>query len=171
MVRLMQRLLLLWALVWLPPLAAQTTTETDPLQKEVALLVSGPKVTVVHFWAPWCPNSKAEMTTDGWAKTIAANPEVKFVFLAVWHKGQNPAPVLKAAALGAQPNLVVRTHLNPSRLEEDRLNTFLGLPITWVPTTWVFRAGQLRYALNYGEVRFPLLQQMIEDSREAWERE
>jgi hypothetical protein len=42
-------------------------------------------------------------------------------------------------------------------------------PLSWIPTTWVFKGGDLRYALNYGEVRFPVLQQMISDSLSGWE--
>lgn len=141
-----------------------------PLETEVSALIAGPQVTIVHFWAPWCPNCKAEMGPDGWAKFIADNPEVKFIFLNIWHKGQDPLPKLTAAGLGAQPNLTLLTHPNPSRLQADRLNSFLGLPITWVPTTWVFKDGKLRYALNYGEMRFGLLQQFVNDSRDKWDR-
>ena len=32
----------------------------------------------------------------------------------------------------------------------------------------MFRDGKLAYAMNYGEVRFPMLQQMIDDSRAKW---
>ena len=28
--------------------------------------------------------------------------------------------------------------------------------------------GKLRYALNYGEIRFPMLQQMVDDSTSKW---
>ena len=38
------------------------------------------------------------------------------------------------------------------------------MPLSWIPTTWVYKGGDLRYALNYGEVRFPVLQQFLEDS-------
>ena len=159
--------LLLLALV--VPLGAAAPV-TDPLEMQVSELVAGPQVTVVHFWAPWCSNCRAEMSPDdGWAKFIAANPAVKVVFLNVWHKGQDPAPRLATAGLGAQPNLLLLTHPNPSRLAADRLNTFLGLPVTWVPTTWVFREGKLRVAFNYGEIRFPVLQQMVDDTRNEWE--
>lgn len=159
--------LLLLALV--VPLGAAAPV-TDPLEMQVSELVAGPQVTVVHFWAPWCSNCRAEMNPDdGWAKFIAANPAVKVVFLNVWHKGQDPAPRLATAGLGAQPNLLLLTHPNPSRLAVDRLNTFLGLPVTWVPTTWVFREGKLRVAFNYGEIRFPVLQQMVDDTRNEWE--
>jgi len=140
-----------------------------PLEKEVGELIAGPQVTVVHFWAPWCPNCRAEMTPDGWAKFITANPAVKVVFINIWHKGQDGKAKLDAAGLGAQPNLLLLTHPNPSRLAADRLNSFLGLPITWIPTTWIYRDGQLRAAFNYGEIRFPVLQQMVDDARDKWD--
>ena len=151
------------------PLGA-TAPVTDPLEMQLTELVAGPQVTVVHFWAPWCPNCRAEMSpATGWAKFLAANPDVKVVFLNIWHKGQDPAPRLAAAGLGTQPNLLLLTHPNPSRLAADRLNSFLGLPVTWVPTTWVFREGKLRVAFNYGEIRFPVLQQMVDDARNEWD--
>jgi hypothetical protein len=34
---------------------------------------------------------------------------------------------------------------------------------------WIFKGGDLRYALNYGEVRFAMLQQLIADSSSNWE--
>ena len=141
---------------------------TDPLESQVAALIAGPQVTVVHFWAPWCPNCRAELLPDGWAKFIGANPAVKVVFFNIWHKGQDPALRLTEAGLGAQPNLVLLNHSNPSRLAETRLNAFLGLPLTWIPTTWVYREGKLRAAFNYGEIRFPMLQQLVDDARNEW---
>jgi len=147
------------------------TPAPDPLELQVADLVAGPQVTVVHFWAPWCPNCRAELDpVAGWAKFVAANPDVKVVFINIWHKGQDPAPRLAAAGLGAQPNLLLLTHPNPSRLAADRLGSLLGLPISWIPTTWVYREGKLRVAFNYGEIHFPVLQQMVDDARNEWAR-
>ncbi len=164
----MKRLALLLALATAGLIRAAAPA-TDPLEMQVADLVAGPQVTVVHFWAPWCPNCRAEFDpADGWAKFIAANPDVKVVFLNIWHKGQDPAPRLAAGGLGAQPNLLLLTHPNPSRLAADRLSSFMGLPVTWVPTTWVYREGKLRVAFNYGEIRFPVLQQMVDDARNEW---
>jgi thiol-disulfide isomerase/thioredoxin len=141
----------------------------DPLEMQVTDVVAGPQVTVVHFWAPWCPNCRAELDPQtGWAKFIRDNPQVKVVFINVWHKGEDPAPRLAAAGLGSQPNLLLLTHPNPSRLAADRLSRFMGLPLTWVPTTWLFREGKLRVAFNYGEIRFPVLQQMVDDARNEW---
>jgi len=141
---------------------------SQAMERQVAELVAGPQVTVVHFWAPWCPNCRAEMTPDGWAKFIAANPEVQVVFINIWHGGENPAPKLAAAGLGGQANLRLLTHPNGSRLAADRVNEFLGLPVTWLPSTWIYRDGKLRVAFNYGEIRFPVLQQMVDDARNKW---
>lgn len=142
--------------------------EADPLEREVAELVARDQVTVVHFWAPWCGNCKREMRPEGWAKFVESNPAVTVVFLNIWHGGMDPAPGLKAGGLGAQTNFIARTHPNPSRKKGEQLARFLDLPVGWVPTTWVFRAGKQRYALNYGEVRFDVLQQMVEDAGRKW---
>ena len=141
---------------------------SDLVEKQVAGIAAGSQVTVIHFWAPWCPNCRAEMTPDGWAKFIGENPKVQVVFISIWHNGEDPAPKLSAAGLGSQPNLRLITHPNPSRLAADRVNSFLDLPITWLPSTWVFRDGKLRVAFNYGEIRFPVLQQMVDDATNKW---
>jgi thiol-disulfide isomerase/thioredoxin len=138
------------------------------LEREVGAIVAGPQVTVVHFWAPWCPNCKTEMASLGWQKFVEANPGVRVVFLSVWHRNLDAAPALLAAGLGSQPNFIARTHPNASSQRGEKLETFLGFPVQWVPTTWVYRQGKLRYALNYGEVRFTMLQQMVADASERW---
>ncbi len=166
----MQRLT--WLLVFLAAgLLRAADAPRDPLEKEVSALIAGPQVTVVHFWAPWCPNCRAEMSPDtGWARFVGANPGVKVVFINIWHKGQDGRAALEAAGLGAQSNLLLLAHPDGSRVAADRLNSFLGLPITWIPTTWIYRDGQLRAAFNYGEIRFPVLQQMVDDARNEWDR-
>ncbi len=139
-------------------------------ERQVADMVVGPQVSVVHFWAPWCINCRDEMTPDGWAKFIEANPQVQFVFINIWHKGQSPTKMIENAKLGAQANLHLLTHPSPTRRRDDPVARFLGLPVTWLPTTWVFREGRLYYALNYGEVRFDILQVLVNDSQSDWKR-
>lgn len=151
-------------LVLLPARAA----DPGAVEAEIAAAVAEDAVTIVHLWAPWCPNCKAEMQPDGWAKFVRENPAVKVVFVNIWHADQDPAPKLAAGGLGGQPNFVALTHPNPSRKPGERLEQLLGFPITWVPSTWVMRKGRLRYALNYGEVRFEMLQQMVDDAARKW---
>ena len=166
----MKRLFFIWfAVAFAGSMPAEVAAPRD-VEKNVAAIVAGPQVTVVHLWAPWCSNCLHEMRPDGWAKFVDANPAVKVVFVAIWHKGQACGPKLAAAGLGkaTQTNFVALTHPNPSTMRGEQLSRFLGLPVGWVPTTWVFRAGKLRYAINYGEVRFGMLQQMVEDTGAAW---
>jgi thiol-disulfide isomerase/thioredoxin len=122
---------------------------------------------VVHLWAPWCSNCLAELKSGGWAKMVADNPEVRFVFVSVWNAGDDGAAMLKKFGIGDQPNVNIVADQGP-RSGPDKIKRFLDLPLTWIPTTWVFQTGDLRYALNYGEVRFPMLQQFLEDSKSEW---
>jgi thiol-disulfide isomerase/thioredoxin len=145
----------------------KTLAESVALEKEVAEIVSGSQVTVVHFWAPWCSNCREEMRPDGWAKFVNDNAAVKVIFINVWHGRQDPAPKLAAAELGTQENFLARDHPNQTAGAE-KVGKFLGQPLEWVPTTWVYRDGKLRYALNYGEIRFEMLQQMVRDAARGW---
>ena len=122
---------------------------------------------VVHLWAPWCSNCLAELKSGGWAKMVADNPEVRFVFVSVWNAGDDGAAMLKKFGIGDQPNVNIVADQGP-RSGPDKIKRFLDLPLTWIPTTWIFQTGDLRYALNYGEVRFPVLQQFLEDSKSEW---
>lgn len=151
-------------------MAAEPATSAD-VEQQLASYVAAPQVTVVHLWAPWCGNCKNELTPEGWGKFVREHPAVKVVFLNIWHKNQDAAPKLAAAKLGAgeaPENFVALTHPNASTAREEKLTQLLGLPVSWVPTTWVFRDGKLRYALNYGEVRFDMLGQMVEDAKAKW---
>jgi thiol-disulfide isomerase/thioredoxin len=138
-----------------------------PIEQKVSEAVKSPQITVVHFWATWCPNCKAELSNNGWSDFIAANPEVNFIFVSTWDVNP-PGPALEKYGLGAQKNLLVLQHPNTSRKTEDKMTTFMGLPVSWIPSTWIFREGQLRYAMNYGELHFPMLQQLVQDSSDKW---
>ena len=138
------------------------------VENEVAALVAGPQVTVVHFWAPWCSNCKAELAKGGWSTFIDTNAETKFVFITAWHNEDGHA-LLAQNGVGPQENFRLFLHPNPSRKAGEKMTVFLGLPVSWLPTTWVFQDGKLRYALNYGELRFPVLQQLIRDTSDKWE--
>ena len=49
----------------------------------------------------------------------------------------------------------------PSRRNANRRRSFMDLPITWTPTTWIFHNGNLAAAFNYGEVDADLMTQML----------
>ena len=78
--------------------------------------------------------------------------------------------MLAKNGIGPQRNFRLYLHENPSRIDGEKMMTFWGLPVTWTPTTWIFRNGRLRYALNYGEIRFPLLQQLVDDTTGKWDK-
>ena len=137
------------------------------IEDEVAAAVKGPQVTVVHFWASWCSNSKAELTKEKWSTFLDLNRDVKFIFVTVRSMDDGKA-LLAENGLGKQANLTMLYHPNHVKKGEGVIQTFMDIPVTWVPTTWIFRDGELRYALNYGEVRFPLLQQLIRDAGQKW---
>lgn len=138
-------------------------------EEQVAEAVKGKGVTVVHFWAPWNTGSKNELAKSGWATFVDTNAETKFIFVTAWSNEDGRA-LLEKNGLGKQENFQLLLHPNPSRKDGERFDKFLGLPVTWLPTTWIFRDGKLCHALNYGEVRFALLQQLIRDAGETWEK-
>ena len=139
------------------------------IEEDVAAEVAKPQVTVVHFWAPWCPNSRAELADAGWSTFIDSNWDVKFVFVTMW-SGEDGAAMLRESGIAERGNFVAWRHPAASRKKGERTEVFMDLPVTWLPTTWVFRDGKLRYAFNYGEVRFAMLQQAVRDAAETWER-
>jgi thiol-disulfide isomerase/thioredoxin len=138
-------------------------------ERRIAEATASPSVTVVHFWAPWCSNCRAELANGGWSGFIAANPDVHVVFVTIWNP-EDGRGVLEKNGVGAEKNFELLLHPNGSRQRGDKVAVLLGIPISWIPTTWVFRDGKLRYAMNFGELRFPMLQQMVSDSRQSWDR-
>ncbi|GAB1488319.1 hypothetical protein MASR2M8_07640 [Opitutaceae bacterium] len=140
----------------------------SPLEQQVAAIAQGPQVTVVHFWASWCPNCKAEHADSGWREFVVANPDVKVIFISVWGSAEDDVKLLDGYGLGALSNFTALRHSDQKRTRAERIGSFMDLPVSWVPTTWVLKDGQLRFAFNYGEVRFPILQQLVADSRDVW---
>jgi thiol-disulfide isomerase/thioredoxin len=152
-------------------LALAARAAADPgaaLEQQLSDATKSASVTVVHFWAPWCPNCKAELANGGWSGFIAAHPDVHFIFVTIWNPTDG-RDLLAKNGVGAEPNFQLLLHPNGSRKREDKVTQVLGVPISWIPSTWVFREGKLRYAMNYGELRFPMLGQLIKDSSESWD--
>jgi len=153
------------AAILAPVLCAQ---ESASVEKQIADATKSPKVTVIHLWAPWCSNCKSELANGAWSAFITSNPDVNFVFVTVWNPSDG-REVLEKNGVGAEKNFQLLLHPNGSRKKGEKLSVLMGMPVTWIPTTWVYKDGILFYALNYGELRFPVLQQMIADSSDTWD--
>jgi thiol-disulfide isomerase/thioredoxin len=139
----------------------------SPAEQQLSEAVKAPNLSVVHLWAPWCSNCQAELKSGGWLKTVKANPQVKFYFVSVWNSGEDGRAMLTKFEIANQPNVTILADPGP-RSGADKIKRFLDLPLSWIPTTWVYKGGDLRYALNYGEVRFDVLQQFFADSTSEW---
>ena len=146
---------------------AATLYAQSPTEQKVQNAIKTPELTVVHLWAPWCSNCQAEFKTGGWSKIIAENPQVKFCFVSVWNDGQDGRAMLNKFGIADNPNVTILADPGPRR-GEHKIKQFAGLQLSWIPTTWIYKGGDLRYALNYGEVRFPVLQQFLADSQSEW---
>ena len=141
--------------------AADSTAE-----QTVAEAVKASGLTVVHLWAPWCSNCQAELKSGGWTKMVKANPDTKFYFVSVWNKGDDGRAMLSKFQIADQPNVTIVA--DPGPRGSDHIKRFADQPLNWIPSTWVYKGGELRYALNYGEVRFDILQQFLADSQSEW---
>jgi len=75
--------------------------------------------------------------------------------------------MLQKFQIADQPNVTILADPGP-RKGDNKIKQFAGMSLSWIPTTWIYKAGDLRYALNYGEVRFDVLQQFLEDSKSEW---
>jgi hypothetical protein len=155
------RLCILIFLFAVPSLRAQSAADQEVLEA-----IKSPNLNVVHLWAPWCSNCQAELKSGGWLKMIKANPQVKFYFVSVWNGGQDGHTMLQRFEIADQPNVTILA--DPGPRGSSHIRQFANLPLSWIPTTWIFKGGDLRYALNYGEVNFQVLQQFLEDSKSEW---
>jgi thiol-disulfide isomerase/thioredoxin len=162
----MKRKSILFGLV-LSIISAMALHAASPAEQQLADAIKAPSSSVVHLWAPWCSNCQSELKSGGWLKTIKANPEVKFYFVSVWNGGEDGRAMLTKFEIASQPNVTILADPGPRR-GDDKIKRFLDLPLSWIPTTWIFKGGDLRYALNYGEVRFDVLQQFLADSNAEW---
>jgi thiol-disulfide isomerase/thioredoxin len=148
-------------------LIAGTLHAQSPAEQKVEDAIKSPELTVIHLWAPWCSNCQAEFKTGGWSKTVNENRNVKFYFVSVWNDGQDGRAMLKKFGIADQPNVTILADPGPRR-GDNKIKQFADLQLSWIPTTWIYKGGDLRYALNYGEVRFPVLQQFLADSQSDW---
>jgi len=136
-------------------------------EHEVLAAIKSPDISVVHLWASWCSNCQTELKNGGWLKTVKDNPQVKFYFVSVWNDGKDGKAMLQRFQIADQPNVTILADPGP-RHGDNKVKQFAGMPLSWIPTTWIYKGGELRYALNYGEARFDVLQQFLEDSKSEW---
>jgi thiol-disulfide isomerase/thioredoxin len=146
---------------------ATSVFAASPAEQQLSESIKTLNLSVVHLWAPWCSNCQAELKSGGWLKTVKANPQVKFYFVSVWNGGEDGRAMLTKYEIANQPNVTILADPGP-RSGADKIKRFLDLPLSWIPTTWVYKGGDLRFALNYGEVRFDVLQQFFADSTSEW---
>jgi thiol-disulfide isomerase/thioredoxin len=139
----------------------------SPAELQLVEAIKAPGLSVVHLWAPWCSNCQAELKSGGWLKMVKENPQVKFYFVSIWNSGDDGRATLTKFEVAGQPNVTILADPGPRR-GADKINRFLDLPVGWIPSTWIFKGGALHYALNYGEVRFDVLQQFLADSNSEW---
>ena len=118
--------------------AGLRAAELLPIEAQVAEATKSSKVSVVHFWATWCPNCHAELKSGGWKQFIEANPETHVIFITV--RDEKPGAVeLARFGLGPQKNLTILQHPNASRRSGQEMTSFLGMRLGWIPATWIFR--------------------------------
>ena len=139
-------------------------TETE--RKVRAILDEG-ETEVVVFWAAWCGNSISQLER-GLAEAVAEHENVGFTFVSLWDEGRDGADTLRAYDVPSRARIFAQPGVGQDAPKEDRRKDFLGLPVTWIPTVWVFREGTLAYAFNYGEVSREQLDAAIEGARSSW---
>jgi hypothetical protein len=155
-----------WSILGLLCLVAFLSARASVAEEQILQAIKSPELTVVHLWAPWCSNCQAELKSGGWLRVVKDNPEVKFYFVSVWNGGEDGRAILEKYQIAAQPNVTILA--DPGPRGQNKITHFAGLPLSWIPTTWLYKGGDLRYAINYGEMRFPVLQQFLEDSKSEW---
>ena len=149
-----------------PMAVAQSSEALSPAEARVRDRVAQDGVHVVHFWAPWCDNSTSEMS-GGWYEVVERHPEASFTFVTLWNGDAVGESTLQRYAIPERVERLVVPGAQPPKGE--RQTVFLGLPVTWIPTTWVFnRNGRLAVAFNYGEATPAQLDAAIEGAASEW---
>jgi thiol-disulfide isomerase/thioredoxin len=165
--RIVQMMPILRVLIFATAMMSVSLCAQSPAEQGILDAIKAPGLSVVHLWAPWCSNCQTELRSGGWLKIVKDNPDVKFYFVSVWNDGGDGKSMLSKFQLADQPNVTILADPGPRR-GNNKIKQFAGMQVTWIPTTWVYKGGELYYALNYGEARFPVLQQFLEDSKSEW---
>ena len=150
------------------PTPATSVAPTSPAAERVQSIIAEDGVHVVHFWAPWCSNAQSELAS-GWGDLVRANTDVSFTFVSIWNDGEAAPDLL--AEYNIPDRVVTLTQGDPgaSDSEAERRRRFLGLPVTWSPSTWIFHQnGELAFALNYGEMPMDTIQSLLNATETDW---
>jgi thiol-disulfide isomerase/thioredoxin len=148
-----------------PAVSVSPTTDAEAVVQD---RIEGDGLHVVHFWAPWCPNSENELA-NGWADLVANNPNVTFTFVTVWNDDETGTAVLNEYDLPDRVATVTQPDLGPSDNESNRRQSFLSHPVTWIPSTWIFHNnGELAFAMNYGEMEMGTIQSLLDATSAEW---
>lgn len=146
--------------------AGEVLTETE---QSVQAIINDEGIYVVHFWAPWCHNSNNEFKSGFWPELIEAQKEIEFIFVTVYNDGHLGESTLERYDIPERVHRFSQPDHGASNIRSNRRRTFLGLPLTWTPTTWIFhRRGKLAFAVNHGEVNRELLTLLLDKSRTDW---
>lgn len=147
--------------------ARPSSEARSPAEQRVQEIIRQDGIHVVHLWAPWCSNSTGELG-NGWDALVQQNEDVSFTFVTIWNAGADGTQTLDAYDLPER--IVELTAPGGSETNEaDRITSFLDLPVTWIPTTWVFHNnGELAFAMNYGEMQMETIQRLIDVTRQDW---
>ncbi|MFB6274504.1 MAG: TlpA family protein disulfide reductase [Salinibacter sp.] len=150
------------------PKPAASVSPTTEAEARVQKRIRKDGVHIVHFWAPWCSNSINELK-NGWAQLVADNPNVTFTFVTVWNENKSGAKVLSSHDLPDRVVQVTQPDLGPSSDVSNRRHSFLSLPVSWIPSTWIFhKNGELAFALNYGEMKMDTIQSLLDVTKANW---
>jgi len=96
---------------------------------------------------------------------------VTFIFVTVFNDGALSEWVLEQHDIPDRVHTFAQPDYGASHRKANRRQSFLGLPLTWTPTTWIFnRRGKLAFAVNYGEVRPALMTALLDNVRADWSR-
>lgn len=151
-----------------PTSSLAMSTDPTPAETRVREIIAQDGVHVVHFWAPWCDNSTNELAA-GWYEVVERHPDVSFTFVTVWNDGESGAATLRRYAIPERVLELTQPDEGESAIRENRRRQFLGLPVTWIPSTWVFhKNGELAFAFNYGEMEMAQLEAAIAAVQRTW---
>lgn len=148
-----------------PAVAVEPSTDAETRVQDI---IAQDGLHVVHFWAPWCPNATSELDA-GWSDLITSNPNVSFTFVSIWDDGELARDQLDEYDIPGRVTTLQQPDLGPSDDESNRRKAFLGIPVTWSPSTWVFHNnGELAFAMNYGEMEMETIQTLLDATKHEW---